>query len=144
MNWKKGLILFLAGFLGLSTGCKHASKTNIIVEIPPGFNGNFQLEMGVKDAPPLMKQGDAYVVTVSRDGKLTTSTLLTNPQTQFRNASDGSVWGYSQSVFTTGDGIPVTGKIQFFVGTKKDYEAEENKKNHSREFLEFGEYPAGA
>jgi hypothetical protein len=143
MNWKKWLIFFLSGLFVLSTGCKHASRENIVVQIPPGFNGNFQLEMGVKEAPPLVQQGDAYVVTVSRGGKLSTSTLLTNPQAQFQNASDGSVWGYSQSVFTTGDGVPVTGKIQFFVGTKKDYEAEENKKNHSRGFLELGEYPAG-
>jgi hypothetical protein len=143
MNWNKCLMFFLSALFLLSTGCKHASNANIIMEIPPGFNGNFQLEMGVKDAPPLVKQGDAYLVTVSKSGKVSTSTLLTNPQTQFRNASDGSVWGYSQSMFTTGDGIPVTGKIQFFVGTKKDYEAEENKKNHSREFFELGEYPAG-
>jgi hypothetical protein len=41
------------------------------------------------------------------------------------------VWGYSHSVFTTGDGIPVGGKIEFFVGTRKEYDAEQNRKNHS-------------
>jgi hypothetical protein len=41
------------------------------------------------------------------------------------------VWGFSESAFTTGDGISVGGKIEFFVGTRKEYEAEESKKNHS-------------
>jgi hypothetical protein len=44
------------------------------------------------------------------------------------------VWGYSHSVFNTGDGIPIGGKIEFFVGTKQDYEAEQGKKNHSEGF----------
>ena len=48
-------------------------------------------------------------------------------------SSDGAVWGYSHSVFTTGDGIPVGGKIEFFVGTRKEYDAEQGKKNHSRD-----------
>ena len=47
---------------------------------------------------------------------------------------DGGVWGYSHSVFATGDGIPVGAKIEFFVGTRKDYEAEQGKKNHSGGF----------
>jgi hypothetical protein len=90
--------------------------------------------MGVKGAPPLEKQGDTYVVAVPRSGKVITSTLLTNSQPSFRNSSDGAVWGYSHSVFNTGDGIPIGGKIEFFVGTRQDYEAEQGKKNHSEGF----------
>ncbi len=61
----------------------------------------------------------------------------------FKNASQGKRWGYSQRMFTTGDGISVGGKIEFFVGTQKEFEAEQNKKNTSggsfkREWESFG------
>ena len=74
------------------------------------------------------------MVTVPKSGKVITSTLLTNSEPTFQNSSEGAVWGYSHSVFTTGDGIPVGGKIEFFVGTRKEYEAEQGKKNHSGGF----------
>lgn len=111
----------------------------LVVEIPAGFSGNFLLEMGAKDGPPLEKRGDVYVVTVPRKGKVVTSTLLQNPKVEFKNASDAGVWGYSQSVFTTGDGISVGGKIEFFVGTQKEYDAEKNKKDHSGGMLIWGD-----
>jgi hypothetical protein len=110
---------------------KHSSEPALVVEIPSGFSGNFLLEMGVKDAPPLDQQGDAYVVTVPKSGKMTTSTLLTNARPIFKNSGDGGIWGYSHSVFTTGDGIATGGKIEFFVGTRREYDAQESKKNHS-------------
>jgi hypothetical protein len=34
-------------------------------------------------------------------------------------------------MFRTGDGISIGGKIEFFVGTQKDYDAEQQKKNKS-------------
>lgn len=113
---------------------KKSSVPRLVVEIPAGYSGNVSLEMGVKDAAPLPEQGGAYVVTVPKSGKITTSTLLTGATPTFKNSSDGAVWGYSHSVFNTGDGIPIGGKIEFFVGTRKEYDAEESKKNHSREF----------
>jgi hypothetical protein len=136
MNAQKSWIAFCAGLLLiLVVACrKHASESEVIVEIPAGFNGNFQLEMGVKEAPPLEKRGDAFLVAVPKSGSLSTSTILTDPRIVFKNASDGDVWGYSHSTFTTGDGIPVSGRIEFFVGTKQDYEAQENKKNQSGGF----------
>jgi hypothetical protein len=145
-NGKHWSIVFCAGLLLIAAGAcsKHLSESEIVVEIPAGFNGNFSLEMGVKEAPPLIQQGNAYTLTVPKNGKLATSTLLDNPRPVFRNSSDGSVWGYAHSTFTTGDGIPVGGKIEFFVGTKKDYDAEENKKNHSRGSALFRESPATA
>ena len=120
-----------AVFLSAACACSRKSAPVVMVEIPAGFTGDFMLEMGVKDAPPLQKQGDAYVVTVPKSGKVTTSTLLTKSTPVFRNASDGAVWGYAHSVFTTGDGIATGGKIEFFVGTRKEYDAEQGKKNHS-------------
>ncbi len=124
--------MICALFLLAATACsKQNSAPQIIVEIPSGFTGDFLLEMGVKDAPPLEKRGEAFLVSVPRSGKVSTSTLLTNAHATFHNSSEGAVWGYSHSLFKTGDGIPVGGKIEFFVGTRKDYDAEQNKKNHS-------------
>ena len=138
VNWKKyrktwGLVVGTV-FLSLACACSHKSAPVIVVEIPAGFTGDFMLEMGVKGAPPLLKQGDAYVVAVPRSGKVTTSTLLTHSKPTFRNSSDGTVWGYAHSVFTTGDGIATGGKIEFFVGTRNQYDAEQGKKNHSGGF----------
>lgn len=124
--------IFIFALLVFVGACsRDSSRKRIIVEVPSGFSGNFVLEMGVTGAPPLAKRGDAYVVTVPRTGKVVTSTLLTKSQPTFQNASEGAVWGYSHSVANTGDGIPVGGRIEFFVGTRKEYEAEQGKKKHS-------------
>ena len=132
MNWKAPVIWMFAFLLVTAGACsRRGAGSRVIVEIPAGFSGNFVLEMGVKDAAPLAKQGDSYVVDVPTGGKVVTSTFLDKPEVVFKNASDGKVWGYSQNVFTTGDGISIGGKIEFFVGTQKDFEAEQKKKNKS-------------
>lgn len=132
MSWKVPVIWMFALLLATAVACsRRGVGPHVIVEIPADFSGNFVLDMGVKDASPLEKQGDAYVVTVPHSGKVNTSTFLDKPVVVFKNTSDSKVWGYSQSVFTTGDGISVGGKIEFFVGTQKDFEAEQNKKNKS-------------
>jgi hypothetical protein len=134
MNRKSWWVMvFIVCLMGVACS-KKAPASKVVVEIPSGFTGNFLLEMGVKEAPPLQKRGDAFVVTVPRSGMLHTSTLLTNPHLTFQNSTDGGIWGYSNSVFTTGDGIPTGGKIEFFVGTRKDFEAEQGRKNHSEGF----------
>ena len=129
-------VAFLVGVIViLAFACSRQNRQpELTVEIPAGFSGNFVLQMGTKDAPALERQGDGYVVTVPRSGTFVTSTLLSNPNVTFKNATDGSVWGYSTSHYTTGDGISVGGKIEFFVGTRKEYEAEQGRKNHSGEF----------
>lgn len=128
-----------------AVGCsKRASGTALQVEIPAGFSGNFVLTMGVHDAPPLQRDGDAYIVVVPRSGNVETSTILETPHVDFRNSSDGQIWGYSERAFSTGDGISTGGKIEFFVGTRKDYEAEQNKKNKSGGFFKTGAAFSGA
>lgn len=124
-------VIFLLAIAACNRG---PSAEQVVVEVPAGFSGDFVLNMGVKNAEPLSRQGNQYLVTVPKNGNLTTSSVLIHPHVIFKNAPDGSVWGYSQSVFTTGDGIPVGGQIEFFVGTKRDYEAAEDKKKHSNEF----------
>ncbi len=118
---------------------KHDPVPQLVVEIPAGFSGNFVLEMGVRRAAPLAQRGETYMVTVPRDGRFTTSTFLDHPQVMFKNDSDGKVWGYSQYAFSTGDGISVGGKIEFFVGTEKEYEAEQSRRNRSGGFSTAGD-----
>ena len=58
-NRKMLSMVSCAVFLVAASACsKQSSAPNVIVEIPAGFNGNFLLEMGIKDAPPLEKRGD--------------------------------------------------------------------------------------
>jgi len=82
----------------------------------------------------LPNEGDVYVVTVPRSGLVSTSTFLNKPKVKFKNFSGGSIWGFSQSVVTTGDGVSVGGKIEFFVSTQKKFEADQQKKNNSGRF----------
>lgn len=134
---KFGTTCFVAVLLVASIACtKKTAAQQLVVEIPAGFNGNFVLDMGVRAALPLSKRGDAYILDLPQSGKAQTSTLLEKPQVTFKNSSDGKVWGYSQRTFTTGDGISVGGKIEFFVGTQKQFEAEQNKKNKSGSFYQ--------
>jgi hypothetical protein len=128
-----GILAICIVFLMIASACssKKSSAPELVVEIPSGYSGNFSLQMGVKDAPPLAKQGNSYLLTVSKSGTVATSTLLPASHPVFKNSSSGEVWGYSHRMFATGDGIPVGGRIEFFVGTKNDYDAEQNKKNHS-------------
>jgi hypothetical protein len=125
MNQKLCLLTLCVLFLIATAACTKAhSAAPVIVKIPSGFSGNFVLEMGVISAPPLEKRGDAYVIAVPKDRKVVTSTILTDSRPAFQNASNGAVWGYSNSVVTAGDGIAVGGKVEFFVGTQKEFEAE--------------------
>jgi len=144
MRGRAGLVLVGVTILVLASACSRSnSAEQLVVKIPPGFSGNFDLEMGLKDAPALDREGDHYLLVVPKSGKVLTSTLLAKPQVTFQNASEGEVWGFSHSVFSTGDGITVGGKIEFFVGTKQEYDAQENRKHHSEGSQRFPEL-AGA
>jgi hypothetical protein len=102
MNRRIWSTVISAIFLIASSACsKNRAAPQLIVEIPSGFIGNFLLEMGVRDALPLEKRGEAYVLPVPRNGKVITSTLLTS-RPSFQNSSEGAVWGFSHSVFCHG------------------------------------------
>jgi len=128
------LLIFVLLLLAVVTCTRHVSGPTLVIEIPADFSGNFVLNMGVHQAPPLQKNEDAYVVTVPHNGRIETSTLLEHPKVVFKNGTINGIWGYSESVFATGDGISTGGKVQFFVGTEKDFEAEQNKRNKSGAF----------
>jgi hypothetical protein len=140
MNWKFAAF-FAALIILVAAACSKRDRVSqLVIDIPAGFSGNFVLEMGVHGSAPLAQRGDTYVVTVPRNGRVATSTFLNHPQVVFKNDSDGKVWGYSQNAFSTGDGISVGGKIEFFVGTQKEYEAEQGRKNHSGGFSTAGDF----
>ena len=145
MRPKSLLLYVLLPFLCIAGACsrKHP-KPQLVVEIPPGFSGNFVLQIGVRGAAPLPMEANTCVVSIPRGGSIQTSTLLDNPNVTFRNHSEGRVWGYSQRLFTTGDGIAIGGQIEFFVGTQKEFEAEQSKKNKSGRLLNFEPLRAGA
>ena len=130
-----GSVLLVASLVACM---KKTTAQELSVEIPAGFSGNFVLEMGVRAAAPLPADGNGYRLTLPQAGKIQTSTLLDHPHVTFKNGTDGKVWGYSQRTFTTGDGISVGGKIEFFVGTQQQFEAEQNKKNKSGGFFMLG------
>jgi hypothetical protein len=145
MIWKIVSIGVFAAVITITVACtKRTPATQLEVDIPRGFTGNFVLDMGVRDAPPLPRQGAAYIVTVPLNGKAQTSSILNSPSVTFNNGNDGQVWGLSERVFTTGDGIAIGGKIEFFVGTQKDFEAEQKKKNKSGGFFKAESVLAGA
>jgi len=132
------LFWVLPVFICITITCtRNRPKSQVVIEIPAGFSGNFVLEMGVRNAAALPTETNAYVLTIPGTGKLQTSTLLDHPNDTFRNRGQGRVWGYSQRVFSTGDGIPIGGQIEFFVRTQKEFEAEQNKKNKSGGFFQF-------
>jgi hypothetical protein len=92
MNRRIWSTVISAVFLIASSACsKNRAAPQVIVEIPSGFTGDFLLEMGVRDALPLEKRGEAYVLPVPRNGKVITSTLLTNSRPSFQNSSEGKV-----------------------------------------------------
>src|SRR5579872_2136603 len=88
----------------LGLGCsKRGPGTHLQVEIPAEFTGNFVLAMGIHDAPPLEKDGSAYIVVVPRRGKVETWTFRKSPTFPYKNSGGGQVWGYQEQTFITGD-----------------------------------------
>src|SRR5262252_10610359 len=99
----RAVLLLIFVLLLFAVGCtRHASGPTLVIQIPADFNGNFVLNMGIHQAPPLQKNGDGYVVTVPRNGRIETSTTLEHPKVIFKNGTSNGIWGYSESVFATG------------------------------------------
>ena len=144
MSGRFFLVFGLVSLVASLAACtKKSTSQELKVEIPAGFTGNFVLEMGVRDAAALPIDGNGYRLALPGSGKFKTSTLLDHPHVTFKNGSAGKIWGYSERIFTTGDGISVRGKIEFFVGTQQEFEAEQNKKNKSGGFFTLDLQSAG-
>jgi hypothetical protein len=113
-------------------GCSKSTHDQIVMSVPPNFTGQVQIEMGVPGAPALHRDGHTYRVSIPPDGKVATSTMLADPEVKFENIESARVWGYSPSVSRTGDGFVVHSRIEFFVGTKEEYEQSEARKHKSK------------
>lgn len=125
-----GLLLLFLTLIACS--CQRAKSDEVLIEVPNGFSGEVHIGMGIRGAPALKQEGRSYVVSLPSDGHIETSTILVDVRPRFRDAVSGRVWGYAPSVWKTGDGIPVGGNIEFFVGTREQYEAQEAKKHKSQ------------
>jgi hypothetical protein len=134
---KVGLLLSVVVLLAC---CNQRRKVvELVIELPAGFGGEVSIRTGVPHAAPLKTDGQAYVVSVPSDGHIETSTIPEEGiPTRFRNAGTGRIWGYDASLQKTGDGIPVSGSIEFFVGTKEQYEIQEAHKRKSEFFHHSG------
>src|SRR5271154_6836055 len=115
----------------LSIGCSKKDQTEIVINLPANFSGEVHIEMGVPGAPALKRIGKNYEITIPPDGKAATSTIIAGAAPRFGKVSSNRVWGYSPSLSKTGDGVPVGATIEFFVGTKEQYQSSEAKKHKS-------------
>jgi hypothetical protein len=131
--------LFLTFFALLASCERHARADEVLIDLPSGFTGEVRIGMGVRGAPALRLEGRSYIVTLPSDGHFETSTILVDVRPRFRDADSGRIWGYAPAVWKTGDGIPIGGNIEFFVGTRQQYETQEARKHKSQ----FPEYEAG-
>jgi len=125
-----GVSLMIA--LGLLLSCwKAPVHDQLVIEVPSGYSGPVDVQLGVAGAPVLPRRGDAYVITVPSDGRVSTSTSLSEVHPVFRDIPGNRVWGYTSSILRSGDGIPVGGSIEFFVGTNEQYQIEVSRKHKS-------------
>jgi hypothetical protein len=115
----------------LVLACSRNSLPELVITFPQGFTGDVYIELGISDAPPLNRVGNRYIVPIPPDGKLRTSTTLAELRPQFPNNDPDHIWGYESLVQRTGDGIVIGGKIEFFVGTKDQYESQNAKRHKS-------------
>ena len=125
------LRLFGALLILLTTACSKRQASQLVIELPENFSGIVQVQLGVRGTPELEREGDGYRITVPPDGKVVTSTMVPDIEPTFVRVKSDQVWGYSRSESKTGDGYPVGGIIEFFVGTKEQFETFEANKHKS-------------
>jgi hypothetical protein len=130
----RALLLFASALLAvLTVACTRTSPPDeVVIAVPANFDGQVHIEMGVPGAPSLKREGNHYQIAIPPDGKVVTSTLVAGVTPKFMNVDANRIWGYTPSVSKTGDGLPVGGAIEFFVGTKEQYENAEAKKHKSK------------
>lgn len=126
------VILLIALSCLLSACSKKLPDDEVSFAVPAGFSGQVQIQLGVLGAPPLQRKQGIYVLDIPADGKITTSTVLSGSP-KYTAAGTGQIWGYTTSIYRTGDGLPVGGSLEFFVGTKEQFDAYEAKKPKSQE-----------
>ena len=111
--------------------CSRKAHAALLIEVPSGYSGPVNVQLGVAGAPPLQKEHGEYVIPVPVNGHITTSTTISDATPEFKNVGQDRVWGYESSILKAGDGIPVGGSIDFFVGTKEQYQIDLTKRHKS-------------
>ncbi len=118
--------------LGLLLSCwKAPVHDQVVIDVPSGYSGPVEVHLGVSGAPALPKRDGAYLITVPPDGRVSTSTSISEVQPVFKDLPGNRVWGYNCLILRSGDGIPVGGNIEFFVGTNEQYQIEVSRKHKS-------------
>jgi hypothetical protein len=130
LHWNVAILIFVSCLLSACPAKTHNDE--VVLAIPEGFRGQVQVQLGVGGAAPLNRAGGAFVLTIPPDGKISTSTVLTGVP-RVRTSDTSQVWGYTISIYKTGDGLAVGGNLEFFIGTKEQYDAYEAKKPKSEE-----------
>lgn len=118
--------------LGLLLSCWRAPvHDQLVIDVSSGYSGPVEVRLGISGAPALPKRDGAYLVTVPADGRVSTSTSISEVQPVFKDLPGDRVWGYNCLILRSGDGIPVGGSIEFFVGTNEQYQIEVSRKHKS-------------
>ncbi len=130
MNLRKWWLLVAVSVTMFALYCnKQSSGAAVEIRVPSGFTGQIEVQFGTDGALALAREGNTYIIQVPENGKIVTSTVLdTEPHYKI---SGGQVWGYMCSIYKTGDGLAVGGRIQMFIGTKEQYETFEANKRKS-------------
>jgi hypothetical protein len=124
-------LAILFSFFSFLACSRTRQEEKIQLIVPAGFSGQVQLLLGVPGSPALDRDGAGYLAHIPDDGKLSTSTVLSS--TPKCSTNDGAqIWGFTSSIYKTGDGLAVGGSLEFFVGTKEQYETYEARKRKSQ------------
>lgn len=125
-----GMVVVMAWLCFAEAGCSR-KPGQIVVQVPAGFSGQVHIEMGVPGTPALARDGRNYRVLIPPDGKVETSTIVEDAGARFEDVDPRHVWGYSRMMVRTLDRLPVGGSVDFFIGTKEQFESAEAKKHKS-------------
>lgn len=131
MNWRTVVIAIAAVAVCAGLACSRKAHAALLIEVPNGYSGPVDVQLGVAGAPALQKEEGEYVIPVPVDGHVTTSTTLSDATPEFKNVDHDRVWGYESLILKAGDGIPVGGSIEFFIGTKEQYQIALTKRHKS-------------
>jgi hypothetical protein len=130
MNLRKWWLLAAVSVTMFALYCNRSSSGPAVeIRVPSGFTGQIEVQFGADGTPALARSGNTYVIQVPESGKISTSTAF-NSEPRYK-ISGGQVWGYMCSIYKTGDGLAVGGRIQMFIGTKEQYETFEANKRKS-------------
>lgn len=101
--------LFLACSLVFLLACKESGTVRFA--IPPGFTGRVHVEIVV----PTWENTGVIVIPIDKDGHGKATMLPAKIGADFSGVRPDQISDYHEMIERTGDGIPVSGSIEFMV-----------------------------